>query len=95
MVSGVPGLEHVVPFLHLCLVQANFPEHGDPIVYIHLFIHTVRCFTSVVHCVTAMTMRTLNCEAIDGSTILWHFFWRLSLRGDPGWAMLRSDISKG
>ena len=39
MSGGVARLEETVPLLHFGLIQSGFPEHGDPIVYVYVFIH--------------------------------------------------------
>ena len=74
MTRRVAGLKHLVPFFHLRVVQADFLEHGDPLVYVHLIFHMFFAFSALFNCVAAMTKGSLKCEPIDGSTLRFIFF---------------------
>ena len=66
MFGWMARLKEAMPLLHLLLVQSDLAEHGDPVVYLHSFVHVLSSY-AFFGSVMAMTVPTLNCEAVDGS----------------------------
>lgn len=67
MIGRMASFKQLVPFHHLRLVQAEFTEHGDPIVYGDLLIHRLFVFLCFSDMSGPLTKTTLKCEPIDGS----------------------------
>ena len=70
MCFRVASFKQLVPASHLRVIQADLLEHSDPLLYVYSIFHNLNCsFMCCFSLTMAMTEVTLNCEAIDGSTV--------------------------